>query len=102
MMSSRCRSVRSATSMLGIGLLPKGPVPQLLSGPDVDAFLVGRVHGDVPQACVDQPLPQDIRVRDLELEHRLVLRGSFEVGHHRLACAALMKTCSASNSLGSP
>jgi hypothetical protein len=48
---------------------------------------VVRVDGDGRQACVDQPLTQDVRVGDLELQHRLVLPGPLELGHHRLDCA---------------
>ena len=62
----------------------EAPVPQLLSGPHGDAFAVARVNGDVPQACVDQPLPQDVRVGDLELKQWLVLRRSFEFGDYCL------------------
>ena len=77
-----------------------GPVPQLLSGPQRDRLLVARVNGDVVQACVDQPLPQDVGVGDLELKERLVLGGASNSG--TTACAALMKTCRASNSAGFP
>ena len=35
----------------------EAPVLQLLSGPHGDALLVARLDDDIPQACLDQPLP---------------------------------------------
>jgi hypothetical protein len=50
----------------------------------LDPLLVARVDRDVLQPRVGQSPAQDVRVRDLELEHRLVRGGTLEPGGDRL------------------
>ena len=55
-MSKRCDSLKSATSMLGMGLHAQSPVPRLLAAANFNALLVGSVDDDVGQPGLGQPL----------------------------------------------